>query len=297
MPFTTVEKVKAACNFPDTGAPITDDQIQEFIYDSQEEIEDIYKTKFGVVEDNGTASSGSTSTLVDSTKTWLTTALTGSGTYEGYVVWIYGGTGEGQYREITGNNDTTLNVSPVFDIAPDATSNYRITKLGYTDETVDGSGTKDQYTVYQPLINLNYAESDSTVITVSTLYLYNFASRIESGSNDCEISIWSDTTPQLVNLKYIWGVYPFPRIIQRLCTNIAGIRTLTAQIAGTYDDFTAVTLPGLTASKGEPYVNIQSGLNFLMGEARGIVYGTQSQGQVTADFRTLNSYRPFTLFA
>ena len=43
-------------------------------------------------------------------------------------------------------------------------------------------------------------------------------------------------------------------------------------------------------------MNIQSSLNYLQGEARGIVYGTQSTGQVSGDFRTAPSFRPYTLF-
>ena len=72
---------------------------------------------------------------------------------------------------------------------------------------------------------------------------------------------------------------------------------MVSQIAGTYDDFTSVSLPGgFTGSKGEPYTNIKASLDYLQGEARGIVYGTQSTGQVSGDFRTGSSYTPFTLF-
>jgi len=98
-------------------------------------------------------------------------------------------------------------------------------------------------------------------------------------------------------MKYIYGVYPIPRTIKRLATVLASIRTLISQIAGTYDDFSTVSLPGgFSGSKGEPYVNIRSALDYLQGEARGIIYGTQSTGQVSGDFRTAASYRPFVLF-
>ena len=53
--YCTVEDVKNAVNFPSTGAPISDAAITDFILDSEEEIEKIYKTHFGSIEDSGTA--------------------------------------------------------------------------------------------------------------------------------------------------------------------------------------------------------------------------------------------------
>ena len=292
MPYCTATEVKEAVNYPSTGAPVSDAVIEGFILDSQEEIENLYKTHFGNVEDSGTADGDyATTTFSDSTKAWTNDA------YVGYVVWIYGGTGSGQYREISANDATKITVSPVFSTPPDATSTYRITKLGYISETVDGSGTDTQFTRKQPLISLNELTIDSTSVTPSYVYTYNSASKLLLGTADVEAKFFTKTTPQLIDMKYVFGVYPMPRIIKRLCIDIAGIRTLISQIAGTYDDFTAVTLPGsVTGSKGEPYVNIQSSLNFLQGEARGKVYGTQSTGQVSADFRTGSSYRPFVVF-
>jgi len=290
MPYCTAQEVKDAINFPTTGAPVSDSVIEEFILDAEEEIEDIYKTHFGNVEDSGTADGDySTTEFSDSTKSWTSNA------YVGYVVWIYGGTGSGQYREITANDTTKITVSPAFDTTPDATSTYRITKLGYKEETLDGSGTDTQFVTYQPLLNLNVLTVDSTDVTVDNVYTYVSGKMVVG--NDTEVSYFTNTYPQLVDVKYIYGVYPMPRIIKRLCVAIAGIRTLIAQIAGTYDDFTAVALPaGFNASKGEPYVNIKSALDNLQSEAKGIVYGSGDGNQVSADFRKLPSYRPFTLF-
>ncbi len=291
MGFCTVAEVKAAVDFPTTGAPINDAVIEGFILDAEEEIENIYKTKFGNIEVSGTANGDySTTTLSDSNKNFT------ADEYVGYVVWIYGGTGEGQYREIQSNTETKLTVSPAFDVIPDATSNYRITKLGYKSQTVDGSGTNTQFVEYQPLINLNALTIDSTVVTPSTVYSYD-TGKLQVGGTDCEMSYFSGKNPKLIDLKYVFGVYPMPRIIKRLCVILAGMRTLTAQILGTYDDFANVSLPGgVQASKGEPYMNIQAGLNYMQGEARGIIYGSEATGQVSADFRTMPSYRPQTLF-
>jgi len=138
---------------------------------------------------------------------------------------------------------------------------------------------------------------DSTSVTPSYVYQYLDSGRLVVGGTDCEVSYFTDTYPQLINMKYVYGVYPLPRIIKRLCVCIAALRTLTSQIAGTYDDFTSVSLPaGFEASKGEPYQNIKSSLDYLQSEARGIVYGSEAKGQVSADFRTQASYRPYTIF-
>ena len=291
MTYCTIAEVKEAISFPSDGAPLADSVIGSFILDAEEEIEDIYKTKFGNIEQSGTADGTySTSGFADSSKGWAVDS------YIGYVCWIYGGTGEGQYREISANTATALTVSPVFTTAPDSTSNYRIIKLGYKNETIDGNGTNMMYVDYQPLINLNALSIDSTDVTISNVYQYSNTGKIQL-STSAEVQYFSDNNPQLIELKYIFGVYPIPRIIRRLAIVLAGIRTLTAQIAGTYDDFTSVSLPGgFTGAKGEPYMNVKASLDYLQGEARGIVYGTQSTGQVSGDFRTRATYRPWTIF-
>lgn len=296
MPYCTVAEVKNAIDFPATGAPIDDDVIQDFIYDAQEEIEDIYKTHFGVVEDSGTASSATNNTLTDSTKTWDNTILTTSGTWEGYVLWIYSGTGSGQYREILSNTTDTLTVNRDWDTNPDATSLYRITKLGYVEELVDGTGTDTMFTTKQPIIQINYLKNNDIEVTIDTLYIYNYQSKIVAGANDCEINYFSDANPQTTEIRYVFGWYPLPRIIKRLAIILAAMRALTAQIAGTYDDFANVSLPHMSASKGEPYLNIQSSLNYMQGEARGIIYGSGATGQVSADFRTGATFKPLTMF-
>jgi len=72
----------------------------------------------GVSYDSGTASSGSATTLVDSTKAWT------ADQWINYQVRITGGTGIGQIRTITDNNATTLTFASGATI--DATSTYVI---------------------------------------------------------------------------------------------------------------------------------------------------------------------------
>ena len=68
----------------------------------------------------GTATGGTTTTLVNSAKTWTTNSWTN------YQVRIVSGTGAGQIRTIASNTGTTLTVSSAFATTPDATSVYNI---------------------------------------------------------------------------------------------------------------------------------------------------------------------------
>lgn len=71
------------------------------------------------VWEKGVATSGSTTTLVDSTKSWATNQ------WVGYYVRIFSGTGENQLRRVISNTNTTLTWSSA-GTAPDATSRYII---------------------------------------------------------------------------------------------------------------------------------------------------------------------------
>lgn len=67
----------------------------------------------------GRATSGTTTSLVDSTAGWT------KDEWIGYEVFIFSGTGRGQLAIITGNSDTTLTFASIT-TAPDATSRYEI---------------------------------------------------------------------------------------------------------------------------------------------------------------------------
>lgn len=79
-------------------------------------------------QDNGTASSATTSTLVDTAKRKEPDDFWKGGTNE-----ILGGTGAGQKRDITGftQSTSTIAVSPNWQTTPDSTSTYRIVKSFY----------------------------------------------------------------------------------------------------------------------------------------------------------------------
>lgn len=68
----------------------------------------------------GTATGGSTNTIVNSAKTWATNQWTN------YQVRISAGTGAGQIRTVASNTGTTITVSTNWTTTPDATSVYAI---------------------------------------------------------------------------------------------------------------------------------------------------------------------------
>jgi hypothetical protein len=68
----------------------------------------------------GTASSGTSTTLVDTGIGWTADA------YVMNLLHITGGTGSGQYRTILDNTTDTLTVTRAFDTNPDGTSTYEI---------------------------------------------------------------------------------------------------------------------------------------------------------------------------
>ena len=68
----------------------------------------------------GAATGGSASTLVDGTQQWA------ANRWAPGVVYIYGGTGQGQRRRVTVNDGTTITISPPWTTPPGAGSQYEV---------------------------------------------------------------------------------------------------------------------------------------------------------------------------
>ncbi len=82
--------------------------------------------------DSGTATGGTTTTLVDTSKSWTTNV------HAGRAITIISGTGVNQTGTISSNTATTLTISVAWAVAPDATSGYRIADdlhIAFTDGT------------------------------------------------------------------------------------------------------------------------------------------------------------------
>lgn len=76
------------------------------------------------LQEQGTASAGSSTTMTDSSRAWAVNSKTGWG------VTIVAGTGAGQARTIASNTATALTVSVAWDTVPDATSVYQTQEHG-----------------------------------------------------------------------------------------------------------------------------------------------------------------------
>ncbi len=106
-------------------------------------------------DDSGTASSGGTNSLTDTTKTWTLNQ------WRGGAVEITGGTGPGQWFQIASNTKETISlVTSVWTTQPDATSTYNlyyfIKKVGGGGIPFDKGGvgpgySLDNLTVYETL--------------------------------------------------------------------------------------------------------------------------------------------------
>lgn len=98
----------------------------------------------------GTASAGASSTLTDSSQSWITNS------YANWDVQITGGTGSGQRRRIASNTATTLTLASAttgntrtgnFATAPDATSTYKIVPSTDFLYVLRGGTTTDLYRI------------------------------------------------------------------------------------------------------------------------------------------------------
>jgi hypothetical protein len=133
----------------------------------------------------GIATSGTTTSLTDTTQNWTTNEWTG------YEVYIYSGTGRGQFAIVTSNTATALSFSTI-STAPDATSRYQI--LGYDGGKSSGSNTSNTF-------------NDSSKSWTANRWT-NYAVRILFGTGAGQLRrILSNTTTALT-IYGSWNVLP-----------------------------------------------------------------------------------------
>ncbi|WP_285575120.1 PKD domain-containing protein [Geothrix limicola] len=134
-PSSSSQQHPGQVSFPGTPGVITANLVTFTVTDP-------YGRTSGVL-DSGTATGGSTTTLIDTTKAWTANQWVGS------YVRIVSGAGAGQLRAITANTGTTITwvaVGTPADVAPDSTSIYRIElnpKTNMKWVLVDGTQTQN----------------------------------------------------------------------------------------------------------------------------------------------------------
>ena len=253
------------------SSDISDADCVEFIKMAQSEVDAITHTTFLKLQDSGTATSGDTTSVIDSGAGWVADEwnaeadLTG-----GYMCWIISGTNVGEARTITDNTTTALTVSPAFTAAIDATSAYRIVKNTYTDETFTGNDTRIYYTKQYPLTVDPYSitiDGTGVVVGGTSVYVTKQWGKLEIGTGGTE-TIWKDEYPLLCNVKYYYGGYLSPAVdyteqVRDLCAVLAGIMAAINMIGGTYTFATGYSVPDMSIQKGVPYPHFNTALSAM----------------------------------
>jgi hypothetical protein len=134
---------------------------------------------------SGSATSGSTTTLVDQSANWQVNQ------WANYKVYIYSGTGLGQIANIVSNTNTTLTIASV-GVALASGSQYQI--IGFDAGTSSGSNTYNTF-------------NDSTK-TWTTNRWKNYAVRILSGTGAGQLRTILSNTSTALTLYKGWNVLP-----------------------------------------------------------------------------------------
>ena len=254
-----------------TSSDISDADTVEFIKMAQAEVDALTHTTFLKLQDSGTATAGTTTLVTDSGAGWVADEwnaeadLTG-----GYMCWIISGTNSGEARTITDNTTTALTVEPAFTAAIDTTSDYRIVKNTYTDETFTGNDTRIYNTKQYPLIVNPYSITiDGTSVTVggTSVYVTKQWGKLEIGTGGTE-TIWKNQYPLLCNVKYYYGGYlgaatDYTEQVRGLCAVLAGIMAAVNMIGGTYTFATGYNIPDMSIQKGVPYPHFDRALSAM----------------------------------
>jgi len=269
MSYVTIQEVRNIIGVSDVTV-IPDATITQAIEFASDELDRLTFTTYLPALDNGTATAGSATTLTDSTKTWEIDY------YIGYSVYIYAGTGKGQIREILDNAATSLTVA-TWDTNPDTTSKYLITYLSKITEKYDGTATNTLMIRNYPLIQVDELKINDTSISLDRLTIYNNTGRLVLNS-DAEVNLFTAPTTKdnynLIDITYHYGVLPeykrndliFPSYIKRMVGIIAGLQAIAYQMGGTYNALSTFTVPNLSGSIGQQYINIGATADRLLNE-------------------------------
>lgn len=141
-------------------------------------------TENASVWERGIATGGTTTTLVDTSKSWKVNQ------YAGYYVRVFSGTGEGQIREIASNTDTTLTWVTV-GTAPTTTSQYVIE--GFDCGTATSGATSTL--------------TDSTKAWTTNRWA-NYAVKITAGTGMGQVASIASNTDTVLTVVKPWAVTP-----------------------------------------------------------------------------------------
>ena len=296
MSYCQTADVLEAINFPLEGTLVNESSMRKMILQSEDEVNKICKKQFLDV-----AYSGQILSIQNKTIT-VNILSDHPAFYKKSTLQI----GDKKFRidkwkgkEITlndvtgisnGDNFDILNLKYVTDIKDGLmTENTR----GYYNTY--GSAVDQLFLDYQPIYDVMSVSIDGVSIPKENLHIYKDEGYIEinKDSNPPKQDFFAKKRGIVVS--YISGDEELHPIIVRAVVCFAAVRVLDSLIAGTYDDFVNIDLPGIQGSKGEHYVNIREAVHELKTEIKGIFYSEQKGSVYSA--RSLPTYRPLTLFA
>lgn len=244
-----------------TSTEVDSTAVENAILAAEGVVDRLTNTTYWSVENSGTASSSTDSTIVDSTQGWTPNI------YINDYVWIYSGTGSGQMRTITDNDGTSLTVEEDWDTNPDTTSKYRIIHSGTNahieNELRDGDNTNEIFTNNYPLQILEAVEIDSIEVTPSKIYQYKESGKLMLKST-AEAQVFTNKDAQLTSLTYWFGVYPISQLVKRLTGIYASLFILQTQMGTTHNIPSTYSLPEGSVTIGQGYINIKGTWDTLM---------------------------------
>lgn len=266
--YATPEEVFGSTSLDATVVPEQD--VINFILAAEKQVDRMTHTTYWSLQDKGTASSATSTTLTDSTKSWSTFD------WEADYVWIYAGTGAGQAREIESHTSTELTVTEAWSTTPDSTSKYRIVHTAtepYTEGLYDGDDTDVFYVPNYPLRILESMTLDSTPVTVSSVYTTLKTGRLQL-SDDSEYGTFTSKKAQRNQINYWWGVWEkpvgIPYNVKRYVIVLAALKALEAQMGGTYNVPSSYQLPEGQVTIGQAYVNIRGTFDVMEKEKQSL---------------------------
>ena len=194
---------------------------------------------------SGTASAGAATTLTDLSKAWVTNA------YRGYTVFITGGMGVGQQREVFSNTLNVLTVGAAWSTNPNATSTYIIANppdvlgtatggagatltdttkswsdmqwMGWTVSIVGGTGVGQSRTITANTSNsLTVSPNWATNPNATSVYVIKTVAKVNNGNYGVQGGTLSRLLGQRVETLITAGV-PYTDLSLSKTDGVAGV--------------------------------------------------------------------------
>ncbi len=265
--YVTVDDVYSLAGI--TTAEVSPDIVRSQILQGMKETDRITHTTYFEVLGKSTATSGTNNTIVG-----VLTPLANDKEYTNYAVYIYSGTGLGEMREIKNfsvlNGITTITTDVDWTTVPDDTSKFIVTYLNRVTEVLDGTGRQNLSLSKSPVIQLNSLVIDTISVNPENVYLYDDSGQLILSEN--AVQSFFTFGNKKIQVDYFYGMLPelqygqldIPIEVKTLCSLITAVASLITQIGGTFDALSTFSVPNLSGSIGQAYINIKATVDSLL---------------------------------